>query len=466
MSGGVQLRRVAVVTRDRPQLALRCLESYAQAARAAGRELELAVYDDSSDEAAGEGFRDSLKRLARRFGADARYAGPAEKRRFAAELGRTVGREVAEFALLPAGFGPAPTIGANRNAVALDAAGGAVFMTDDDALSVAADVPGREEGARCVSGVAGFEHWFYPDRAGTLAACPAEPADLLGWHERSLGLPAEALLPGCGWPRGRAVVSLNGYLGDGASSSRSYLHLEGGSRERLLRSEDTFWRAVRRREECRGVRRLTLSRGAYFMGAFAGLDLSQPLPPFPPVGRAEDAAFGALRWALRPDDFAVILPVAALHDPQPARAYPDDELTGAGLIVNDVVAAAVLARGRCSAAELGRELGEAAGGPARFGRWLASVLEPRYRRRVEDLEALRRDFPQAPAFWRAQVERALERWTAALRAKSFAVGDMGGEEEARVFVGRFGALLERWDELAEAARAAASSGRALSQTLA
>ena len=352
---GVRLRRVAVVTRDRPQLALRCLESYAAAAREFDREIELAAYDDSPAAATRATLREDLGAMAARYGVSARYAGPEEKGRFIDELDGAL-RPAARFALGMAEDWGAPPIGANRNAVALDAAGDAVFMTDDDSLCLVADVPGRRAGARCADGVAGFEHWFFPDRAATLAACPPKPADLLGLHEAALGRPAAELLPGAGWDGGRAVVTLNGYLGDGASSSRSYLHLTGGSRERLRRSEESFWLAVRRREECRGVTQTTLSRGAYFMGAFAGLDLRRPLPPFPPAGRGEDGAFGALRWALQPEDFSVVLPVAALHDPRPARAYSDNELRSPDLSVCDVVFAAALASGPVTAQALGADL--------------------------------------------------------------------------------------------------------------
>src|SRR5436190_12396595 len=122
------LDRVAVITGDRPTSLAACLRSYRERY---GADIELIVFDDSADTAT----RSENRRVAAQAAAGGRilYAGEDEKRDFVAELAARSGVEQDVLRAAVAEFdGCLFHAGANRNAVLLDAAGGAVLMVDDD----------------------------------------------------------------------------------------------------------------------------------------------------------------------------------------------------------------------------------------------------------------------------------------------------------------------------------------------
>ena len=57
-----------------------------------------------------------------------------------------------------------------------------------------------------------------------------------------------------------------------------------------------------------------------------GLDNTSLLPPFPPTGRGEEAAFGAILTACFSHCFAAHLPILVQHDPVDAKRFPAAEV--------------------------------------------------------------------------------------------------------------------------------------------
>jgi FkbH-like protein len=135
-AGALTIASIGVVTANRPEALLRALESYAENARHHGRAPDLVVVDDSRAPAMRAANRGALAALSRARGASRaiRYAGTEEKEAFLRALGAfDVPPDVARFALLP-DVTDTTTVGANRNALLLDAVGDLVFSADDDTL--------------------------------------------------------------------------------------------------------------------------------------------------------------------------------------------------------------------------------------------------------------------------------------------------------------------------------------------
>lgn len=479
---------IGLVTRNRLDVLLRAVASYAENAREHGREVEIVVTDDSPAPPARATTRTALGELGRRVGLRVLHGGLEEKAAFAAALAREsgVGPAVIEFAL----FDPETcdvTIGANHNALALATAGERVFSADDDTVCRLARMPGAA-GLALHAGPEPTEFHFFPHRAAALDALPAEAADLLALHEGLLGrrvadVVAAALARGesveIAPPMlramrgdGRVAVTLNALLGDsGMGSPRYYLGLEGPSRERLVRSEKTYAWARATRELARGARATTVSDTSFCMGAFLALDHGQLLPPFFPVCRNSDGVFGVTVRAVREADYLGFLPWTLLHAPREARRY-DTEAPwrhGTGISTADLVITAIASfppppgetDGAARMRLLGGHLRRLAGLP-----WCdldERIRLDRYRRAVlwaSGLEERLRAHGGAPPAWADDVRRALDHAGETLEAETYTVPRelAAGRppDDARALaqrlLRRYGELLEAWPVLTEAAR--------------
>ncbi|MGD2064493.1 MAG: hypothetical protein PVF51_13045 [Nitrospirota bacterium] len=335
---------VAVVTCDRPDAALRCVESVIEAARRHGRDPALVVSDDSRDPASAARLRDAIDRLATDYPA-VTHTGRAEREGLATALAAELGddREV-RGALRFALFGSPDEItpGANRNALLLHHAGRPFLSLDDDTVCRVAAAPGSEDGLAVSSLPDPSQFWFYPDRGAALTAHEWQEVDPVALHEDYLGRTAAACVADLGGPErldldqadatllrrlgtgGRVAVTATGLAGDSGMGSAAYfLTLRGASRERLLADYATFrdTRAV-----VRAVTRPTLSTGAFLMTPCVGLDATRLLPPFLPVGRNEDGAFAHLLRIVAPDALIAHSPWAIYHDPPESRAFSPEAL--------------------------------------------------------------------------------------------------------------------------------------------
>jgi hypothetical protein len=142
------------VTRDRPALLRRSVESAIANLQKYGRRAELRIYDDTADAQVRRETRAMLAELGRREGFPVYYAGAEEKRAFAAALQARAGvsAELIEFALFdPLGTGYTP--GANSNAELLDTCGKLILHSDDDAVFLSALPPQPGTGLQLSSAV-------------------------------------------------------------------------------------------------------------------------------------------------------------------------------------------------------------------------------------------------------------------------------------------------------------------------
>jgi hypothetical protein len=343
------LDRVAVITSGRPASLATCLWSYREQY---GAEIELVVFDDSPDPA----VQDENRRIAAEAGAGGEilYAGEAEKRRLVTELSARSGVEPDVVRAAMTEFdGCTFHCGANRNAVLLDAAGGAVLMVDDDTSARAAFPADGSDVMRLSSRYDPWSLRFFARIEDARDAADWQDVDLLAWHRRFLGRsPAGcafhsgkrevplavdadgvaldmneadgALIAAFSSGRGRVVATTAGVVGDsGMGMPLSFLSLRGRARERLLEDYQTnrATRAVHR-----GANMATVSNTQLFMGAHVAFDVRATIPPFPPVLRNSDGVFGAVLRTCAPESYIAFLPWLVEHAPPDARAADFDQV--------------------------------------------------------------------------------------------------------------------------------------------
>lgn len=485
-----QVQSHGVLTRDRPASLLRSLEGFLANARRHGRRPDFVIVDDSPGADTRERTLDGLRRLAGRFGAKVRYAGPGEKDRFAVDLSRRSGvpLRLVRFALRN-DAGISWTCGANHNALSLHCAGQIFTSTDDDIYCRPAPLSRQERDLQLLSGPEPTQFAFFASKDEAAAALAEVDLDVLGVHEQLLGRGVGGCLARLGPDAGARVdfdgmdgrflslldpdaavrITQLGLYGDsGMGSPLYYLMLRGDSRERLLRSPETYarWQS---RQIMRGVSCPTISDGAYLMAYALGRDNRAPLPPFFPVFRNDDGVFGATLRLCQPGGFIGHLPVGLWHEPEQPRRFPPDAMhRGAGQAHGTDVLLACLGLFRAPLREgparmdlLGRFLREMGQWPiADFEREVQQQLVQARCARMEHLEDLLARHDASPACWAADVRLHVQALRESLaRPSSFFPADLTGRplRARRVLmqelVGSFGELLRAWPAIWAAARA-------------
>ncbi len=341
---------IGITTRNRPGVLRRGLVSHFENRQGYERSTDYVVIDDATDPESEARTRSGLERLHRELGLPIRYAGRAERVRFAAALAAESGAPpgLLEFALL--GLPPCPlTTGAARNSLLLATAGDRFVMTDDDSVCRLAPCPEPEPGLALNSRRDPTEFWFFADPQSAREQTRFAEADFLGLHESLLGRSVGDCLPPADGPAvpdlsaagldavdllraaepafdgrlrlwgGRVRASMAGVVGDSGIGSTGYLFIDTASQRRLTRSEADYLAAVGSRQVLRAVRRPTISEGTSCIAVNLGLDNRSLLPPFIPVQRNSDGLFArTLRFCFR-DGYLGYLPWALLHDPERPR---------------------------------------------------------------------------------------------------------------------------------------------------
>jgi hypothetical protein len=486
------LDRIAVITNDRTASLTNCLRSYRERY---GEDVELVIFDDSVDDAT----RSRNQRAAAQAGAGERllYAGADEKRQFAGELAARSGveQEVVRAALLEFD-GCTFHSGANRNAVLLDSAGGAVLMVDDDTTARAAYATDAAEGLRLSSRNDPSSLHLFSDVKEALAAADWRDVDLLAWHRRFLGkspatcafgastdqdlvsLDGEgaaldldeadaALISVFSQGRGRVVLTSAGLAGDsGMGPPLNFLWLQGSERDRLLEHYQSH-RATRAVHRCADV--ATVSSTGSLMTPHVALDLRGIIPPFSPVLRNEDGAFGKMLRACSPDSYLAFLPWAVEHAPPDTRGADFDQVR---LSISRVHANTIIAN-LADAHEPAPGISDPAMRLIAFGRYLTALglmrsvdfdVLIRYQimvsagRRIEALTRTMDQFGGQPDDWGGDCAEIAKNGIRALTEEEIVVADVPGltvEERNRRFqraVHRFGRVIEAWPTLLEAAK--------------
>lgn len=422
--------RVVVPTRDRPDQVLEAVRAW----RRAG--VEVAVYDDAPEDELG----------ALLAGEGVRYAGRADKERWARALGADVGDpEAARDALLGDALPDVRRTGANRNAILLDPPpDGSVLSADDDVrprgfagggapIASSAPDPTRTRryasvaeavaGAVEVDAVALASRWVG-------AAPRVDRIDEAGPHllaRLAAGEPA-------------AVLSF-GLAGD-----------PGWGREGagLFLEDDADWDAVKHvRAVRRHVAAPTVTDGPHFFSAAFAFDPSADLPPFFPWYRNADGPWGRL---VQRTSLVVHAPAALVHLPSPPRAWPHPGL-GASLAVfrlSDLLQQWMLGASDWPAEVSARAVDPDLPGSVRAAR---EALHDRILAALEQVARTPARRSDALLAARCVRERPAEPWPV----------EVGDEATLRRVLARYAAVLRAWPALREASRARVQAGDALAR---
>jgi len=475
------------VTCNRRALLQESLQGFSRSFLAAGRRIELKVFDDSQDSAEREATRGMLAELGRQTGLPAHYSGAEEKRAFAAELTKLVAKEgirpeLVEFALFdPCGFGY--TVGANLNAFLLGTQGELALKLDDDTFCRFASPPQPEEGMALETAPDPTRVRLFPDAAVLALEVTYGEADILHVHEALLGRSVAECVKrqgaagrvrceGVGTELlqllenrpARVAATMAGICGDsGMFSSRYFLSLIGPERERLVESEEGYRACLASRQLLRVAPALTISPRDVFMSTNCGFDHRQLLPPFFPGLRNSDGLFAVTLRACSPESLIGHLPLAVEHRPPEPRHFEDEDCRTLSLRLADLLILLVHSFPACPVPSppevqlpaLGRYLvGLASAQPGDFDALARRLWAAELSAYTLHLERLLANYQGEPGYWAEDVEDLLERVARQAAAPpGLPIVDLPGQGEgAPALVRRFGELLIDWPALAEAAR--------------
>jgi hypothetical protein len=327
-----------------------------------------------------------------------------------------------------------------------------------------------------------------------LDAADWQDVDLIAWHRRFLGrspaacafgsaargtpLPLDAdgvsldlneadagLLAAFSRGRGRVAVTGAGVAGDsGMGPSLYFLWVQGPAHERLLEDYESY-RATRAVH--RGADVATISNTAFLMTPNVAFDVSATIPPFSPVLRNSDGAFGGVLRTCAPQLYICFLPWSVEHTPPNPRVADFAKVlrsaarVGANDIIRDLAHSYEPAPGVVDPAMRLRA----------FGRYLAALgtMPPadfdalvRYRimiaagRRIGVLTRVVDQDGGQPAQWAEDCGAAAREGLRALTEDALVVGDVPGatpDERHRRFqrlLNRYGRLIDAWPTLLEA----------------
>ena len=423
LSPGVRpIASLYVPTADRALQIQRTLLSYAQNLDSHGKTPALLVLDDSKSDRRSDYLR-AIHDL--RLRQSVRYSGTLEKESYIQELSREgIDPEIGRFALLGDFPGLLCTPGANRNCILLDAVGERVITVDDDTLCQLTIHPERGEDLRLSAKEDPRDGWFYENRNHLLSETSWSSQDLLGEHDSMLGRtladlvaeeenpvtvdgPGDHLIRGLRQGSGRVVATMSGIVGDsGTYTSCSLLRSTGAKQRRLCASEAAFKRALASRESLAVVRGRTITQHPFCIATTLGLDNTDLLPPFFPVGRNEDGVFGALIRLATPH-FLGHIPLAVFHDAHPGRTYerfPQFRISDMVLCLLAFACQEFRGETQSVLRSLGRNLLDIARlGDAEFWNVLFTAATSRKAKQIRITESVMKSMQECPAYWKTEV---------------------------------------------------------------
>lgn len=339
-----ELPVAAVITCDRPQALSRLLESMLEHCDLERVE-RIVVVDDSRRDESLAANRQAIEAANQRLGSlqagKIRHFTPADAAALADSLLHRLPEQErgVRFLLDRRGREAQMTTGITRNVAQLLGTGHPLLVFDDDVLCTVMDPPepgsgvefsARQRGCRFY---AADEEW-----SGHRSAerhCPIQlHLQALGsslsasLSSMGLGRPApsafEFATPGFArrlQPDSRVVISQCGAYGDPGSAGNEWIALlPAETRAQLAGLTDDVQSALEDRNCWLGRSRAVFEPRAN-MSQLTGMDDRGYLPPYFPLFRGQDRAFGAMTEFLHPASVAADLPFALPHLPIPRRAW-------------------------------------------------------------------------------------------------------------------------------------------------
>ena len=329
-----RITTLAWTTCNRIESLSRSVTSFLKGASRYGWNLRAAVIDNSLDSRASSDSRSLISNTAAAEGKGILYAGLDDKASFIINMGESlrsedIPPEVLRFAL-QGESAIAERYGANRNATLLAFPDELVLCIDDDTICRFFEPPEPAEELEICDGVDPTEVTFFRDRGELRGRLILR--DVVSAHEALLGKTVQSCLAHAGalrldrlgprmvhlleQGRGRVFATVTGIAGDSAAEKSTYvLALEGNSREHLLGDPRGYVQATLGRDIVKIAGQPTIARGEFIVSLCLGLDNTQLLPPYFPVGRNEDGLFARALIACQPNAFLGHVPLGIQHEP-------------------------------------------------------------------------------------------------------------------------------------------------------
>jgi hypothetical protein len=484
----IRINCVGIPTSRRPRYLEQSLDSFLGNLTEFSRsDTTTLVADDSNDTYSEKANREVVQECRRKYGMNILYCGTQGKANFAQSLSRicSVPADVINFALAPPNI--LPTHGAPRNLLTLLTTGHCILETDDDTLCSFCRV-GNEVSSVCISASPDpCETSVYSSHEANCSANPPEhSANALAIHEEYLGRSVPRILRESietGWreirtdlvpllrnSQGRVAITATGCMGDcGLYSSAGFLRVASlETVRRIFATEESSQRALKEREVMRAAPVVTISRGASFHAMSFALDNRLLVPPFFPIGRNEDGAFGTLSLISDSSSWIGHLPWAVHHRSEPGRQYMASYIEGSVKVrLTEMLTLCLQSLSIPASVErsfalrsIGEQLRCIAALPKQS---FASFLTIQYMRSrnamVRSLEE-RVSQNELPQSWRERAEEMIK----ALRRSSSdsknavpvdlskELGETRALECAQDSIGMYGRLLVHWEELVQGAR--------------
>lgn len=360
---------------------------------------------------------------------------------------------------------PGQGAGTNRNAILLAGAGNIVVSTDDDIISAPAVLPGCANPAAPRPGVSREQNpahsRYCPDRTECVESVVPTDMDLAAAYRSFFSREPD--------PQGVLLASPGSYGDSGFGSARGSLSLDGEYRAQL---HDYGYERMRlSREVIRIPAEPTVARGTGLMTMQAAFDARIPLPPFFPVGRAEDSLFGLTLRIIYPSSGTLFPAFGLLHDPPAPRPFDRSSLTGFQPCLAELIMAlsivSVPASGIGDADARFQALGDSLREIAalRAADFVAVLHESWSGSAVsfaENLESLLVKYGRIPAAWARDVDELLQNVYESAREPSRMFGKHGcglSVEEVRAHADLYGRTLILWPALFDLALAQNRSGQ-------
>jgi hypothetical protein len=482
---------ISILTHNRPQSLLRCLNSYLENSRRFGRTTGITISDSSDDDEDRARTRLLVEQQQKQYGVKIRYGGAEEKIRFAKLLidDCQLPPDAVEFALFDSercGYAP----GVNRNSLLLDGVGDLLLSVDDDTVCRFARSPEETAGLVLMPSGGFVNQWLFPNRETALSSASTLDEDIQSVHEQVLGKTLKACVVGFAGReglrfgqvssrflddlttgQGRVLATLTGIAGDsGTDVPAVYQMLNEDSLARALQSEAHYRTAGHRRDVLRVVNSLSITNNPSCMTTAIGLDNRDILPPFMPVLRGQDDIFGITLKSCFADGYFAHLPRAVFHDPPESRHSSRESVrdllskvrTCSVLVacINSFPATPERAGAEERLRSLGKHLTNVGALPRReFEEFIRIQLWRMESAYLNMFEGYLKSHAGSPRFWQDEMDEYLKSLRAALAKDDYIVpqdlpvnGDADARDLLRRLVYKFGRLLETWPDMVSAAR--------------
>jgi hypothetical protein len=485
---------IATPTRGRSQLLPLTFGSYVADLQKYGHTPDLLIADDSVEKAEQDATFNAVEEIVRVSGRPIAYASRVEKLAFLDTLANEC--DAPEAVLRFAMVGDSRfriTTGANRNGIALYAAGRLLLTVDDD--SRCSPVCMSDDTVRqCVTLGGGRERpsaWKMTERHEALVSNDSTSWDVVGQHELFLGKTlsdvaavhraklqlnehCDRLLMDLSRGRGQVITTFTGVAGDPGIRSSALIAMQRQyESQQAMDNESQYSEHLRLRDIVRHFPSTTICRSGFLMTTAVGLDHRVLLPPFFPVCRNQDGLFVAVVRRIHPQGYFAHLPFALTHKPLGIRKN-DSRWMSSTRIADQIIEFVAMwpePLGQQAADSRCRSLGDFLIGISRmrqaeFEEMTRVLLLKRATRFINHCETAIAHYDGQPEFWaRDLCDRIAEIRQAAIRADVAVPCDLAAlfssdnvHDATQQLIRQFGELLCWWPEIVKSTESLAEGG--------